>query len=256
MDRGMEEAFEKAKGTEVDLFAQLTQDALRLKELDKLSVKFVLEGNRKELVRTLTEFIELKKKIKKNLIECPIAKIHNKIAQEVLKKISQEEIFQTEKILGSSDELDFDEKDELRDLFYSWFSHFEYLEGLYEIGSLVVGYSVPDFLESYVSGARLCYAFQQYNAVYGLCRTIIEIAIRDKCERMQIIRKDEKIIDFNFHSPRKLINKCTKGSLRDSLHNILDDTNILIHGRKTVEKKGAKQMFKDTLRAVQELYDN
>ena len=73
---------------------------------------------------------------------------------------------------------------------------------------------------------------------------------------MKTIRKDEKIIDFNFHSPRKLINKCAKGSVEDSLHKILDDTNILIHGRKTVEKKDAKQMFKDTLRAVQELYGN
>lgn len=246
----------------------LTQDALNLKNLDKLSVKWVLEYDIEELMKTLQEFMDLKKKIKKEMIECPIAKIHNNIAQEVLSRISQSEEFQTEKIikgienqtgvLFEFDKLDFDEADddELRDLFYSWFSHYEYLQGLYEIGSLVVSYSVPDTLKSYVSEARSCYAFQQYNAVYGLCRTILEIAIRHRCERMGIIRRNEKIVDFDSYRPSELINKSTRGALRDQVKNIYSDTSALLHGRKTVKKNDAKKMFKDTLNIVQALYDN
>ena len=246
----------------------LTQDALNLKKLDKLSVKWVLKWNIEELFKTLQEFMELKKKIKKNLTECPIVKIHDNIAQEVLREISQEEAFQAEDILkgienqtGVSfefDELNFDEaeNDELRDLFYSWFSHYEYLQGLYEIGSLIVGYSVPDFLKYYISEARSCFAFQQYNAVYGLCRTIIEIAIRHRCERMNIIRRNDKIIEFDSYRPSELINKSTRGSLRDRVKSIYSDTSVLLHGRKTVKKDDAKKMFKNSLRTVQELYDN
>lgn len=247
--------------------AILTQDALTLKKLDKLSVKWVLEWNVEELMKTLREFMDLKKKIKKEMIECPVAKIHNDVAQEVLRKISQSEEFQTEKIIkgienqtGASfefDKLDFEEADgdEMRDLFYSWFSHYEYLQGLYEIGSLFVSYSVPDTLKSYVSEARSCYAFQQYNAVYGLCRTILEIAIRHRCERMGIIRKNEKIVDFDSYRPSELINKSTRGVLKDNVQDIYSNTSTLLHGRKIVRKDDARKMFKDTLSIVQELYD-
>jgi hypothetical protein len=245
----------------------LTQDAITLKKLDKLSVKWVLEWNVEELMKTLQEFMDLKKKIKKEMIECPVAKIHNDVAQEVLRKISQSEEFQTEKIIkgienqtGSSfefDKLDFEEadSDEMRDLFYSWFSHYEYLQGLYEVGSLFVSYSVPDTLTSYVSEARSCYAFQQYNAVYGLCRIILEIAIRHRCERMGIIRKNEKIVDFDSYRPSELINKSTRGILKDKVKDIYSNTSTLLHGRKTVTKDDAIKMFKDTLSIVQELYD-
>lgn len=247
--------------------AILTQDALSLKNLDKLSVKWVLEWNVEELMKTLQEFMDLKKKIKKEMIECPVAKIHNDVAQEVLRKISQSEEFQTEKIIksienqtGSSfefDKLDFDEADddEMRDLFYSWFSHYEYLQALYEIGSLVVRYSVPDNLKAYVSEARSCYAFQQYNAVYGLCRTILEIAIRHRCERMGIIKRNEKNIDIDSYRPSELINKSTRGALRDRVKEIYSDTSTLLHGGKSVKKDDAVKMFKDALNTVQELYD-
>lgn len=248
--------------------AILTKDAICLKKLDKLSVKWLLEWNVEELAKNFLEFMELKKKIKKEMIECPVAKIHNDIAQEVLRKISQSEEFQTEKIIksienqeGTSfelDKLDFEEAedDEMRDLFYSWFSHYEYLQGLYEIGSLVVSYSVPDTLKSYVSEARSCYAFQQYNAVYGLCRTILEIAIRHRCERMKIIKKNEKIIDFDSYRPIELINKSTRGVVKDQVKDIYSNTSTLLHGRKIVRKDDARKMFKDTLSIVQALYGN
>lgn len=157
----------------------LTQDAIKLKRIDQLIVKLILEWNIEELLRTVEEFMDLRKKIKKDLIDYPTAKIHDTQAQEILSKIIQEEPFQADKFIkpleNQTDEsFDFDklenyELEELsEDLFYSWFSAYEYLKGLYEIGSLIVGFSIPDTLKAYVSEARMCYAFQQYNAVYGL----------------------------------------------------------------------------------------
>ncbi|MBE9547337.1 MAG: hypothetical protein IMF10_07575 [Proteobacteria bacterium] len=243
----------------------LTQDAIKLKRIDQLIVKLILEWNIDELFKTIQEFMDLRKKIKKDLIDYPTAKIHDTQAQEILSKIIQEEPFQADNFLkalenktGESydfDKLEYDEIEELSDLFYSWFSHYEYLEGLYEIGSLIVGFSIPDTLKSYVSEARTCYAFQQYNAVYGLCRTILEIAIRHRCERKGIIKHQKgKIVDFDVYRPGELINKATRGPLRDKVKEIYSDTSALLHGRKTVNSDDAKKMFKDTLRVVQDLY--
>jgi len=245
----------------------LRQDAIELKKLDKQAVKLVLEWNIEELFETLQKYMDLKKKIKKNLIDYPIANIHDNAAQEILRKIQQEEPFQADNILkgietqtGKSfdyDKLEYDEMEELQDLFYSWFSHYEYLEGLYEIGSLIVRFSIPDTLKAYVSEARTCYAFQQYNAVYGLCRTILEIAIRHRCQRKGIIRhQKENVVDFDEYRPAELINKSTRGALRERVKEIYSDTSALLHGRKTVSSDDAKRMFKDTLKVVQDLYES
>jgi len=36
----------------------------------------------------------------------------------------------------------------------------------------------PKNIESYISEARYCYAFERYNAVYSLCRTILDVSIK------------------------------------------------------------------------------
>jgi hypothetical protein len=245
----------------------LLRDAIELKNLDKQAVKLVLEWDSKNLSKILQNFMDLKRKIKKNLIDYPIANIHDNAAQKILIKIQQEEPFQADNILkifegvtGESfdyDKLEHDDFQELGDtLFYSRFSHFEYLEGLYEIGSMIIGISIPDILDTYVTEARNCYAFQQYNAVFGLCRTILEIAIRHRCQRKGIIKNQKgNIIDLDSYRPGELINKSTKGPLRERVKEMYRDTSDLLHGRKTASSSDAKKMFKDTLKVVQDLYE-
>lgn len=251
--------------TSVD--ATLTRDAIELNKKNRSIVKLVLEWNIDELGEALQEYVDLKKKIKKTLIDYPVAKIHDKLAQDVLTRVIQDDPFQADNVLkmfeSKSDEplefekLDYSEIEELQDLFYSWYSHYEYLEGLYEIGSLIIGYSIPEALSSYVSEARSCFAFQQYNAVYGLCRTILEAAIRHRCERKGLLRPSgSQVLDFESYQPSELINKATKGQLRERVKNIYSNTSTLLHGRKTVSSGEAKKMFRDTLKAVQDLYEN
>jgi hypothetical protein len=245
----------------------ILEDALSLKRANNQVVKFVVEFDIDELSKALQLFSDLKKKIKTTLIENPIAIIHDHSAQDVLKKIQQEEPFQADVILknlipeserGSGyDELQFEELDELQDLLYTWFSHHEYVRGLYDIGSLIIGITIPQSLKTYVSEARQCYAFQQYNAVYGLCRTILETAIRHRCERKGLIKKqNENVIDYFQYKPSDLINKCTHGDVREKVKDIYKNTSGLLHGRKTVNSDDTKKMFKDTLKVVQTLYSN
>ena len=140
------------------------------------------------------------------------------------------------------------------DLFYSWYSHYEYIETLYDIGSLIVSITIPEALKTYVSEARSCFAFQQYNAVYGLCRTILESAIRHSCERKGYLKRGGNVVDIESYKPAELINKAAKGDLRDRVKDIYSKTSTLLHGRKTIKSEDAKKMFRDTLKAVQDLY--
>jgi len=245
--------------------SQITQDALKLIKLNKMVVKFVVEWNPLELSKTLQNYIEIKKKIKKALIDNPVVKIHNHAAQNVLNKLYQDDL-PADKIIKifesqSQESVRFDGLDEAEieelgsELFYSWYSHHEYIEALFDIGSLIVGISIPKSLTSYVSEVRFCYAFQQYNAVYGLCRTILETAVRDACERKGLIKKSGgNVIDFESYKPSKLINKIATGNLREKLKTIYRNTSTMLHGRKTINSEDAKTMFRHTLRAVQELY--
>ena len=251
-----------------EISAELTKDAIELKKTDQLIVKLILEGDVEEFTKMMGKFFDLKKKIQKALIDHGTVKIFDSQAQEVLTKIYDEKLFQADKILkgledSSGAEFGFGQLDEEEieklgsDLFYSWFSHLEYIEALFEIGSLIVGISVPDNLKTYISEARNCYAFQQYNAVYGLCRIILEIAIRHRCERKGIIkRQKEDIFDFDAHRPADLINKATRGDLRTKVKENYVNSSKLLHGWKTVSADDAKKMFKSTLIVVQELYKN
>ncbi|MCP3940001.1 MAG: hypothetical protein GY710_00770 [Desulfobacteraceae bacterium] len=243
----------------------ILQDALSLKRSNNEVVKFIVELDAQKLSIALQAFSDLKKKIKTYLIDTPVLTVHDCAAQDVLIKIQQDYLFEADKILTSLasnsnddfvyDSLDFDELNDMQDYLYRWFSHHEYVQGLFDIGSLIVGLSIPDSLTIYVSEARECYAFQQYNAVYGICRTILEIAIRYRCQRKGILKFNKrKVIDIDEYHPSELINKCTQGGLRDSVKTIYKATSSLLHGSKTVNSDDARLMFKDTLKVVQDLY--
>ena len=245
--------------------AQLTQDAIKLDRLNRDVVKAVVEWNPDNISKSLKEYIDTKVKIKTALIDFPVAKIHDHLAKNVLSKIGQGESFQADNIIKmlesqseeevSLEALDDSEIEQLgSDLFYSWYSHYEYIEALYDIGSLIVSITIPEALKTYVSEARSCYAFQQYNAVYGLCRTILESAIRHTCERKGYLKRGGKVVDIESYKPAELINKAARGDLRDRVKDIYSKTSTLLHGRKTIKSEDAKKMFRDTLKAVQDLY--
>lgn len=242
----------------------ILQDVLSLKQSNNEVVKFIVEFDAQKLSIALQAFSDLKKKIKTYLIDNPVLTVHDHAAQDVLIKIQQDYLFEADKILTLAsnsnddfeyDSLDFDELNDMQDYLYSWFSHHDYVRGLFDIGSLIVGLSIPESLNIYVSEARECYAFQQYNAVYGICRTVLEIAIRHRCQRKGILKPNKsKVIDIDEYRPSELINKSTQGGLRDRVKNIYRETSSLLHGSKTVNSDDAKHMFKNTLKVVQDLY--
>lgn len=246
----------------------LLKKALRVKELDKLMIKAVAEWDIEQLPKYVGEYRELKKEIKTILMEHPVVHIpdiRDKYAKEILQTISSGDLLPTEKAFqGStlaecfSDTLERNEVEQLgSDLFYSWFSHYEYIEGLYNIGSLILAVGkIPEHLTRFVSEARNCYAFRQYSGVYSLCRTILEICVRDICVKHGIVQnKPSEYNKLGLHDMIVKICKLEKYKhLKDRLDNIRLETNFLIHGNKTIWGQEARDMLRETLKVVQELY--
>ena len=248
----------------------MEKNALRLQEVNRLAVKATIEGALVDLFTLLDEFKNLKKSIKLFLIDAAVPKVDNKKAQMIFKQIVSEHVFEADKMIANIenitgadlnvDQLTPDETEQLEsDLFYSWFSGYEYVNALYEIGSLILTISVPKISEDFVREARSCFAFQQYNALYSLCRTIIEVAIRDICTRKGFIKeKDDNVIIFEQYQKdniSQLINKISRGSLKFKIKDIYyGKTSFLIHGHKTATRKEAKVIFRETMASIQELY--
>ena len=132
-----------------------------------------------------------------------------------------------------------------------------FVEHLYEIGSLVLGISIPEKLDKYVREARISYASKNYLAVYAMCRTILETSIRDIGQRKQRLPKDDgKVKRWELRNFNHMKNKVVPKALREDVAIVYDITSGLIHGSASVKREGARQMFKRTLTIIQELYDH
>ena len=155
------------------------------------------------------------------------------------------------------DELNEDEIDNLgSEYFYSWFSHYEYIKSLYEIEVLIVDIEIPDNLKRFVNEIRKCYAFQQYNAANSLCRTILEITMRDVGIRIGEIHwpKDGDTKNFYKKYPPNIIReKVSNGNdkLKKRIEVLYYELSSHIHGY----KNNVNISIKETLLVIQDIYD-
>ncbi len=259
---------------ESNILDALVQKAMRIRELDKLVIKAVIEWDIEQLGKLVDEYRELKKTIKIDLMQNPVISIpdiNDKFAREVLQKVSSNQALPGEKAFHGNtleeyflDELDDADIEQLgMDLFYSWFSHYEYVEGLYNIGSLILSVSrIPEYLLNFIDEARQCFAFQRYTAVYSLCRTIIEIVVRDICVKHGLVQgptvKEKPLKFFEPPELREMIVEICRlpkyKPLKERLDKIRVNANFLIHGNCTATSKEAKDLFSETLGVIQELY--
>ena len=244
----------------------LQDDLLTLSALDRRVVRAAVEGDWETLATVLNDYQALRKSIRTRSLDQPVASMDDPDAAALLRKIVGGEGLPTDKILkklsSTSDAGQLHEEfsdDELEalgsDLFYSWFSHFEYIAGLAELRPLVVRGTVAESVSRLVWQIKDCYAFQQYDAAYTLCRTVIEASIRDICVRRQLFPDlGENVILFEKFSWGQLRDKVSSGSLRERLKSLYSDLSAVLHGRKTVAKDEARRAFEETLEVVEALY--
>jgi len=244
----------------------LQEDLLALGINDRRVVKAVVENDVENLMPAVHEYETLRKSIRARLMNQSVAPVDEPDAVDILRKITTGSGLPTDKIIEhmlsmtDSDQLPVEfgdeELDKLgSDLFYSWFSHIEYVTGLAELRPLVVREQVGENVTRLVRQIKDCYAFQQYEAAYSLCRTVIEASIRDICVRCKLFPNlGENVILFEKFNWRQLREKVSSGHLEEQLKLIYSELSKVLHARKTVSKVEARQAFEKTLQVVEKLY--
>jgi len=158
--------------------AQLAEYAKKLKEYNRQAIEAFLNWDTESLAVILSDYILLKTFIRINDIDSHIINLPDIYEKVFSKKLKIDQIIESMDTKEPIEHLNDDEVKNLRNLLYDKFSHYEYVRNLYEINSLILRIRFPRNLEIYVSEARYCFAYEQYNAVYSLCRTILEITIK------------------------------------------------------------------------------
>lgn len=153
----------------------LQDDLLELAALDRRAVRAVVESDWADLKNVLPTYHALRRDIRRYVIDQTAVSIANTDAVALLLKITTGEGLPTDKIIEhlysaseAEGKLSEFSDDELRalgsELFYSWFSHYEYISGLVELRPLAVSGSVGESVSRLVQQVKDCYAFQQYDA--------------------------------------------------------------------------------------------
>lgn len=243
----------------------LQDDLLTLVELDRQVIRSISERDAEGFQTALVQYLNLRKSIKTHILDRTVASIDNADSLSVLRKITTGEGLPSDKLFnrlsaesGSGHPEDFDDADvdELgSDLFYSWYSHHDYIRGITELRPMVVRSTAAKNVDRLIRQIKNCYAFQQYDAAYGLCRTLIEASIRDICLRCQLFPDlGENVILFEEFKWNQLRDKVSSGALRERLKHLYSELCTLLHARKSVTRDEARRAFEETLQVVEQLY--
>jgi hypothetical protein len=245
----------------------LQDELLALSAIDGRVIKAVIEQDLESLKVALGDYLSLRKTIRTHLLDQSVASIEDRSAIDVLRNITTGDGLRTDRLFEGLDSTEdsgqlseeFSEQ-ELQALgsrlFYSWFSHIEYVTGLSELRPLVVRSSATESVVQLVRQVKDCYAFQQYEAAYALCRTLIEASIRDICVRRQLFPNlGENVVLFEKFNWGQLRAKVCSGSLETQLKSLYSELSTVIHGRKSVSRDEALHAFEATLQIVEALYD-
>ena len=238
----------------------LQDDALRLAELNRQVVQTVMEGNGQEFGRALDAYRELRLSLKSRMLDEPTVSIEDARARGVLHKISTVEGLDTDWIVrkleefSGDDGLPFGKFDDAEiehlgsELFYSWYSHHEYITALSELRPLILRCDTSMSVRRLVREVKQCYAFQQYNAVFAMCRALLEESARDIGKQRGLARLSGK------YGP-DLFKKVSSGPLRKKLGDLYGRLSKVLHALREATAKDAHEVFQETLSAVEELYE-
>lgn len=248
-----------------DVLIDLVREAFSLIEADRKVVKAVVESQLEDFPKRLAEFRDCKLRVLKNLGQYGVIDGIDNQAKEVLLRAQRK--FPSDHILEQLSEEREDEAffyalsdDEIADLgsdlLYSWISHYEYVRDIFKVNSLILQITIPGELATYVREARYCFAFQQHNAVVSMCRTILEAAAKDLCEKQGFfVSHGENIISINPKIFNQLISAVCKGTLKRRAQGIYySDACPVVHGDRSINADEALRVLKETLDVVQELY--
>lgn len=250
-----------------NVLKELVNDASELIVLDRQIVRSVVESDFDKLWDLILDFRTKKIRIKKNLGDLGIVEGINEKTKDILDRVQRK--FPTDNLIeqidaGSEESVSFyelsdDEAQDIgSDLFYSWISHYEYVRDMFKVNTLILRTKIPAGLRKYILEARNCFAFKQFNAVISMCRTIIEAAAKDLCEKKGFFKPHgDNVIEINPEVFNQLIRAVSKGRLkRRAVRIYYREACPVVHGDRSVNSDEALRILRDTTEVVQELYSS
>jgi len=244
---------------------ELIKQAKTLIALDKNVVKAVVEGSFEKIPSLLSEFRDTKISVLKKFGELSIVENVDDESRQILERVQRE--FPTDNIIRHLEnnsekdskffELSWEEADEIgSDLLYSWISHYEFVRDLFKVNTLIFQAIIPTELRQYINEARNCFAFQQYNATISLCRTILEAAAKDICEKKDFFKPHgNNVIEINPEKFNQLIKAISRGELKKRAVKLYyREACPVVHGDPSVTSDQALRILQHTTEVVQKLY--
>jgi hypothetical protein len=247
------------------ILTALIRDAHTLIELDRKIVEAIIQSNVENLSKLISEFRDTKIKVQKGLAQVGVVENVGDKEKEVLLRIqgklpADAFIEQLESKAGeelSFYELSEEEVNELGlDLFYFWIGPNEYVRDIFKVNTLIFRTRIPESLRQYVMEARDCFALQQHNAVVSMCRTILEGAVKDLCEKKGFFEpQGENVIEINPKIFNQLLKEVSRGKLkRRAIKIYYRDACPVVHGDRSMNADDALRVLRETMDVVQELY--
>ena len=220
-------------------------DALRLRELERLVVQ-TTDSNTEDFGHALESYLKLKATLKRQILDESTISVEDPTARKVLRRIV--------KAIEEFEDADIEELG--TQIFYSWYSHYEYVSALGELRPLTLGCDTSESVRRLVEQTKRCYAFQQYDAAFGLCRILLEASIRDICVRRRLFPDlGEDDVLYEHLSWYKLRNKVSTGDLNGKLEKLYSRLSKVLHARRTVVPHDAREAYLETLQVVENLYE-
>jgi hypothetical protein len=239
-----------------------------------------------QTILNVEHFQKLNEKRNRIVIQAYLANTNLSPKDSTLDEIAEDAIENTpeetkEKInlMNSIERPDIDEEEKLADShLFDWFGPYEYVEALSSAGAILVkSESLPDNFENVTSTVKKCYAFQQYLAVTVLCRTALEIALRDLYMKLGFKKKGspeygiakQYFDDIREKTGKTYINefKPSPVNLRylicklpeyegfyDDLDKLYSDLSRIIHGSRVINKDRAESYMRKTYWIIHEMY--
>ena len=249
---------------------QYNENEKYLKLIQTVSLDKNLSVERKVVSKLLEQFFERHKNLPKKDYDT---------TKEFIEDLSTEAKNELD-FLFFKDDLTPEEERELAEEFFDTIYFGEsYIRDLYNCGILIarIG-SLPEFLKDFINEVRECFAFEKYLAVCALCRTILEISIRDlyNLEGFNDKKSQEHAIAEGYFSKKKKGSKWKYAedynislhdmtnvlcklpeyeNFRQEIRDLKTEMNRVIHGNKTSNREESKNMIKRTLELIHNLYD-
>lgn len=135
-----------------------------------------------------------------------------------------------------------------------------FIEARKQVGTLIVGQSIPKALGMYFQEIKDCYMFGQHLAAAGLCRVLLEIALRDIHYRRGT-HKSQGGKDLEEWGISKLVHEATflPRELKDLATDIIDEASKILHGKQkhespTILYDVSLSLMRKTFLVVEKLY--